>query len=404
MRAWSLAVFAPLVIASACDNSAVAGDARAAVRDSAGVTIVENPHVSGDGGAHWVVDTVPTMSIGDESGDPAYQLTLIGGVQRLPNGMILVLNGAGESAFEFRFYDSAGKHVATHGRRGNGPGDYRWVSSVQPIGGDTVLAVDFPSRRLNWVSASEGYLRSIPIDEQLIGQIVGGSGRSISEGMTPFSDSLYASKSWHGGFRDPSSYISYQIVDLAARTSLPLGRIPNYPSAVALQTMHIVDRDRRRMCIARGSAAEISCIDASGARRIIRWASDVIPFTADDRAKSEAAMRARVNRSEPRAAAEMEKMIAERTWPESYPRIHGLQVDALGNFWIREMQRSGTGPITMRMRVLDPEGEHLAFATDIPLRNIGHGAKVIIESDRLIRVDTDENDLPRIGVFRIRKR
>jgi hypothetical protein len=272
---------------------------------------------------------------------------------------------------------------------------------VVGIGGDTVMAVDFPNRRLNWVSASQGYLRSIPIDEQALASIIGGSGRSLSEGMVPFSDSLYAMPAQHGGYRDPGAYISYQIVDAAAKKSLPLGRISNYPSASPTDAIHVVDHDRRRMCIARGSVAEVSCIDASGARKIIRWADPAVPYTAEDRARYEAGARARVG-SDPTAKAQVEKMLAERQWPKEHPRIHALQVDALGNLWIRETYQVD-GRVSIRMRVIDVDGKHLAFANDVPMRGVGHWPEVIIDEDRLMRVYTDENDLPRIGVFRIRK-
>jgi len=37
------------------------------------------------------------------------------------------------------------------------------------------------------------------------------------------------------------------------------------------------------------------------------------------------------------------------------------------------------------------------------MRRVGLGSKQFIDSDRIIRVFTDENDLPRIGSFMIHK-
>ena len=59
--------------------------------------------------------------------------------------------------------------------------------------------------------------------------------------------------------------------------------------------------------------------------------------------------------------------------------------------------------MAMRMRVVDVEGRHLAFASDVPIRGVGHWPEVIISDDRMVRVYTDRDDLPRVGVFRIRK-
>src|SRR5690349_14962071 len=95
----------------------------ATVRDSAGVTIVENAVVEPAGIPTWRIDTVPAVTIGKTSGESAYEFGTIGGLRRMPNGMVVVLTGQGESAFEFRFFDSTGTHVVTHGKRGQGPGD-----------------------------------------------------------------------------------------------------------------------------------------------------------------------------------------------------------------------------------------------------------------------------------------
>src|SRR5688500_8959940 len=167
-RLLAIAGLAIALGAVACDADSSAGRASGdafTVRDSAGVTIAENTAVEPAGIARWEVDSTPSVTIGVSMGDSAYELSSVGGVRRLPNGMIVVLNGKGESKFECRFYDSAGAHIVTHGRRGQGPGEYRWVNFFGSVGGDTVIGVDFPNSRLNWVSASKGHLRSSRLDE-----------------------------------------------------------------------------------------------------------------------------------------------------------------------------------------------------------------------------------------------
>src|SRR5215213_3771042 len=111
-------VIALILAVTGCSRDASVHPGQPATRDSAGVTIVDNAEVDVASLPHWAVDTMPSLTIGATTGDSAYEFGSIKGVSQLPNGMIVVLNGQGELAFELRFYDSTGKHIVTHGRRG----------------------------------------------------------------------------------------------------------------------------------------------------------------------------------------------------------------------------------------------------------------------------------------------
>jgi hypothetical protein len=403
----------------ACAASGGEEAATAVIRDSAGVTIVENPFVEPADIGFWHVDSVPALTIGVLDGEPAYEFGSIKSVRQLPNGMIVVLDGRGESAFEFRFFDSTGKHIATHGRSGMGPGEFRWVNFFGTAGGDTIVAVDFPARRISWLSASLGYLRSSMVDEPRYKQLLGEDVSNIAEGMVPLGDSLYAIKAYRrradaatpfGG-----RFVQYDIVNLAADTTIRIAQYDEGGAFVRLQLsrgisnmsteietpigVHVVDRTRRALCAATTRVTQLVCADSRGTRRIVRWTHTPVEFTADDRREIED----RIRGASYYGPGDADKIIAVFVWPTHYNPIRALQIDADGNFWILEYMRDEAGTRTLRFRVLNPDGEHIAFATGYETSPYGLNNAIEIGSNRVLRRITNADGVEQIASFTIRK-
>src|SRR5688572_26508041 len=87
------------------------------IRDSAGVTIVENADAGWTAGKEWRVDTVPSFDIGVADGDSALMLHEVVHARRLRDGRVAIAN-SGSS--QVRIYDSAGRHLQSIGGRGRG--------------------------------------------------------------------------------------------------------------------------------------------------------------------------------------------------------------------------------------------------------------------------------------------
>ena len=387
------------------------------IRDSAGITIVENLVSQPPGVERWFVDTVPTFRIGVESGDPNYEFSDVQGVSRLPNGMIVVLNGQGESAFEFRFFDENGKHVATHGRRGEGPGEFRWVNFFGGTGGDTIVAVDFPARRISWLSARNGFIRSIESDETLLKTMIGERASGLTETMIVLRDSLYAIKSFHPVGDDPRAGRAneFHIVDLSSRSGIRLGRLEE-PTRTRLQLsstttsvypqgqtspMHVVDRTRQRICAGVGHVAEINCIDASGKRMSIRWAYDTIPFTADERRQAEERISISLSKSPQFTPGDIERYRAAMIWPKAQPPYIVLQMDSDGNIWVSEQIKGPSGQPTSRFRIFNADGKLIAFANHFRVRPLGLMDDMEIGSTSLLSAISSPDGVPMVGVYRI---
>src|SRR5690606_11814210 len=106
---------------------------RFAVRDSAGITIVES--ILDRATPFCTVATEPTVTIGTTDGAPEYQLFRTFGAARLSDGRIAVVN---QGSQELRFYDSDGLYLAASGGEGDGPGEFRNAFTLAVLPGDTL--------------------------------------------------------------------------------------------------------------------------------------------------------------------------------------------------------------------------------------------------------------------------
>ncbi len=129
----------------------------AVVRDSAGIAIVENDGGGwGDGGG-WTVDDEASLEIGVTEGEAVYQLDHVRAALRLGDGRIVVANGGSD---ELRAYDARGRHLASAGGTGSGPGEFRVISEVRRLPGDSLLAYDGTTGRISFFGPDLRFARS----------------------------------------------------------------------------------------------------------------------------------------------------------------------------------------------------------------------------------------------------
>ena len=135
------------MVAGGCGGD-VEGDIETArqslmIRDSAGVLITAMADPVGfDNG--WRVGEQPVLTIGaDLQASAEYQFESVGGAIRLTQGGFLVADGA-----LVRQYDEDGTYLRTWGRRGEGPGDFRFIGGMHKWGADSVVVWDRSPRRL----------------------------------------------------------------------------------------------------------------------------------------------------------------------------------------------------------------------------------------------------------------
>lgn len=112
---------------------------RVTVRDSAGISIVENRVPAGDGLRSWSVESEPLLRIGAGLHGPADVLFRVRGAAELRDGNIAVANAG---SHEVRIYAMSGDLERVAGGRGWGPGEFEDISSFVLGPADTLFAFD----------------------------------------------------------------------------------------------------------------------------------------------------------------------------------------------------------------------------------------------------------------------
>jgi len=131
------------MLPSACGDPGPAS--RAVVRDSAGITIVENASPDDSTAYDWWTVANPEIDIGGDA-DATQALFRVVDAHRRSDGSVVVAN-SGSS--ELLVFDAAGAHRATWGRRGGGPGEFQSLAALLPGGADSLLVWDARERRFS---------------------------------------------------------------------------------------------------------------------------------------------------------------------------------------------------------------------------------------------------------------
>jgi len=132
------------------------------VTDSAGVAIVTIESSSGSPREDWTVSSIPPLVLGaPESGLELYRVT---SVVPLSDGRIALANaGSGQ----LLVFSEDGELLQSHGRTGEGPGEWKRPFVAGLLGQDTLVVMDSEQRRISFVHAEEGFLTSHRIDDRL---------------------------------------------------------------------------------------------------------------------------------------------------------------------------------------------------------------------------------------------
>lgn len=125
--------------------------------DSAGIRIVES-HAPAWSGAGRRIEPEPLLRIGQREGEEPYELGRISGLVLLARGRIAVSD---HLANEIRVFDSAGRHVRTLGREGEGPGEFRSLIGIWAYRGDSIAAFDQRLYRTTVLSLETGLGRIV---------------------------------------------------------------------------------------------------------------------------------------------------------------------------------------------------------------------------------------------------
>jgi hypothetical protein len=378
------------------------GGGRFAVRDSAGIEIVESRLPSGDAATTWWVDEAPLLEIGVEDGPPEYQFSRVEGALRLPDGRIVVADAGSR---EIRIFDAEGRFLSASGRRGDAPGEYREIIGLGYGPGDSIWVFDYGNRRFTVLTSAGEVARTLTLDPTLSN--VGAVGR-LEDG------SFIVREFWSAGGRG------------AAAIQLGLGRDPvavaRYtPDGASMDTIgvflgrevYIFTEDGRGVMstplFAHGTSAAVheghvfigdqqnfvvGVYTADGVlRRVVRLADVDLRVTRDDIEQATEQRLASVS-AERRAA--MRAQLDAMDVPATRPAYGRLLVDSQGALWVGDYAPYPEDPVLWY--VFDTRGRLVAKVQGPErFRVFDVGANWILGVWR------DDFDVERVRLYQLRK-
>ena len=347
------------IAVTGCGEDGGASGAAVVVRDSAGVTIVENPALGAQADLGWGVGPGPSFDIGALEGPDAYQLFRVRDALRLPDGRVAVLDGG---SAEVRVFGPDGSHLATWGGQGEGPGEFMQPTALASWPGDSLAVWDNRLRRLTVMDPHGALGRALTI-AAAEGMEAPAFSHVLDDGrLVVVSPSLLGSEPWNGLRRIP---VRVAVLHPDGTLAADLGEHPGQETFMRVGEGSI---EIMRLTFARGYAVsgagdetliapndrlELRYWDATGAlTRVVRIARPPRLVTEADRA---AELERRLTGAPEQARPGIRRAFEEFPGPDTLPAFSEAGTDTQGYTWVRPF-RTAADTGRERWIVLDPEG------------------------------------------------
>jgi len=385
-----------------CTESSESGSVTVAVRDSAGIQIVENHVDTAAVRAGWLLSTEPVLTIGGLDAPESSQLYRVSGAVRLSDGRIAV---ADAGSAEVRVFAGDGRPLARHGRKGEGPGEFMDPFLAGSLPGDTLVVFDAGLRRVSMLTADSGYVRSHQVG-------VEGGGYPIAQGLMrdgslAIGGGMYFSSDQgfpSGALRAPSKYLviapdgslgadlgEFPASEMFAKRtatsfqafSIPLGRTTGFAPGA------------EHLWLGTGDSWELRRYGKSGVLElIVRVARPLAPVTA---ALRDAAIEERVaEAADENDARRQRALLAELPFPTELPPYELFRTDSLDHVWIGEF--APPAALTRHWTIVDAGGRVVGRLTT-PERTV----PLQIGADYLLGRTLDELDVERLTLWRLQR-
>ena len=346
------------------------------VRDSAGITIVENSPPRGGARPPLQVSARPTLQIGHEGADPAYQFDRIVAVTRGRDGAVIV---ADQGSSEIRTFDASGRFVGKVGRVGRGPGEFQTLAGILVMENDSLLAWDNIGR-FTMFSPQRDSARTFgvsggPAAEPGVVRLLRGRFRdgtmallhlirhpappTLSVVRDTLIISLYDRR---GAYARPvGRFLGLERLMRGAGTNPRNGReIFGVAGAPFPRETHFrVAADW--LYVGTSDSWEILAYDSHGAlKRIIRLHEARKPVTPDLIARLRRVPQGENSPARPNVSAKL----ADSWYPKFLPAYGTIRVDALQRLWVQEYPLPGEAQ--SKWKVFDPSGKLMGLVATPP--------------------------------------
>jgi hypothetical protein len=339
-----------------------------AVVTATGCADAESAHAPAVG--RWAIQARPVVEIGTGEGEDAlHQVT---SAARLPDGRIAVANAGTQ---QVKLFGAGGEHLASLGRRGDGPGEFQvpmWVGSRA----DSLLVWDAALERLT-VFDREGRLArttQFPAVGGSFPNVLGtfADGTLLLASGTEQDVAARQDGAWRGQTRLVRASPEGRIIDTLA--TVPSQERYSYRSrdGAGLTVEDLPFGRRTVMAVAdggvvfgTGEAYRLRMMDTSGAEReLLRAAWTPRRVSPADVREYWARMVTLGGRTD---AAEAEAQRERIPYPATLPPYEGLVVDARGALWIKDAQPPAGWDDPDTWRIYSARGTPLA-SIELPAR------------------------------------
>lgn len=399
-RIWNGIVLMPLVVG--CSESGAAPRA-AVIRDSAGITIVQNPPAET---APVYAVSGPVLQIGEVSGAEEYELHRVAAVVPLSDGSVAVAVGG----TEIRWYDGDGRFLRRAGREGGGPGEFRTIRYMRSLRGDSLLLFDARNLRVTWFSSDGTYIRDETprLDDDRPSTVAA----ALGDGTLLIRRVLGAPGSSTPLYRAREQYVVRRGDTTQALTPYPGPEtaldVAGSGGDITSVFLSILPFARRayasagpdRFFVGSSDTFQVDVWNRAGQLvRIVRVDMPVRPVTDDLlQAYIDGEIERRRQRSEQRGQsfneAEARQQLRERQHAPSVPAYGSILATADGGLWVQDYAMPGTESAPLRWTIFDAEGR-IGGVIDVPARF----TPLYVEGDVVWGVLRDSLDVPHVQAY-----
>ena len=389
-----------LVASPACESSGPPSD-WSTVRETlpSGAVLVTNTPAADPSPTLMLVEELRVGSL--EGGRPE-SFAALKGLVALPGGGFAVLDS---QAQEIRVFGADGSHVATHGRPGEGPGEFVDATGLMLDPQGRIWAADPRGARMSVFDPVDGFLESFRYQYMVRGFIWAGTMtdrghilkpsvsrqdfrpmlRVYDSTMTQI-DSILSAEQNGGGRTDPEDSPSSFYFETPG-DGYGLMRIPFYPGGAT----HM-DRNGERWSGRMADPGYRIRKHAPGGDTtlIVVTERPPVPVTAVERDSAIAGIREGLRES---------GVTTEMDWsriPDVKPALQSIFTSAEGNVWVAIPNLSGGTDYD----VLSSDGSYVGTVTAGTL-GVYRGLPPVVVGDTFLAVVTDELDVPYVVRARI---
>jgi hypothetical protein len=378
------------------------------VRDSAGITIVENS--SPDVAPVYALSR-PVFEIGVVEGAAEYELHDVTGVVRLSDGSVAVATGGSE----IRWFDEAGVFRRRVGREGDGPGEFRRIRYMRALPGDSLLVFDSNNRRVTVLAPDGRFVRSetIGLDDErpvtVAGALRDGTLLTRTVMETPrASTPLYRVRMGFAVVRDGAArplrtYLGQEAALHVEGSGGGIGSV--FISVLPFARSAHATAGPDHFFIGSSDTWQIDVWDGEGRLvRVIRVAIPIAPVTEEVRqahiaGELERRRRAAEERGQPFQEQAARQQLDEQPHAPALPAFGALLATADGGFWASDFTMPGAGPVQERWTIFDADGR-LAAVIHLPTAF----TPLHVDGTSVVGVFRDSLDVPYVHAYTLAER